>query len=86
MIQKLLIIFLTTTLFACQQPQAQPKEFSQEQLQQDIDQLVFELKTYHPGLYWYQNPEAFAQQVIHVEKAIEEGQDFAEFYKSVKQF
>jgi hypothetical protein len=85
MMQKLLIISLTTTLFACQQPKAQPKEFTQEQLQQDIDQLVFELKIYHPGLYWYQNPEAFAQQVTQVEEAIEERQDFAEFYKSVKQ-
>ena len=85
MIQKLFIISLAATLLACQQPKAQSKEFTQEQLQQDLDQLVFELITYHPGLYWYQSPKAFNQQIAQVEEAIDKGQDFAEFYKSVKQ-
>ena len=85
MIQKLIIISFGSILIACQKPQAQPKEFSQKQLQEDLGQLVFELKTYHPGLYWYQSPKAFNQHVAQVEEAIENGQDFSEFYKSVKQ-
>ena len=84
MMQKLILFSLAASLFACQQPKAQSKEFTQEQLQQDLDHLVYELKTYHPGLYWYQSPKAFDHQVTQVEEAIEKGQDFAEFYKSVK--
>ncbi len=74
-----------TMLFGCQQPHAQPPEFTSQQLQTDLDQLVYELRTYHPGLYWYQTPEAFDRQVIRAESAIHAGQDFADFYKTVNQ-
>ncbi len=83
MVQKLILILLATSMLACQQPKAQPKEFTQEQLQEDLNQLFYALKTYHPGLYWYQDSEAFAQQIAKAEASIKNGQDFAEFYKTV---
>ena len=85
MIQKLMIVLLVTTLTACQQHRSEPKEFSQQQLQADLYQLVDELKAYHPGLYWYQTPEEFEKRISSAITATKEGQNFTDFYKSVNQ-
>ena len=78
-------MLLVTTLNACQQHRSEPKEFSHQQLQADLNQLVAELKAYHPGLYWYQTPEEFEQKILHASTAAKEGQNFTDFYKSVNQ-
>ena len=85
MVQKFFKVAWVAMLFGCHQPHAQPPEFTSEQLQTDLDQLVYELRTYNPGLYWYQTPEEFERQVIQAETAIQVGQNFADFYKTVNQ-
>jgi hypothetical protein len=85
MMQKLIMLLLVTTQYACQQHRSEPKEFSQQQLQADLNQLVGELKAYHPGLYWYQTPAEFEQQFLRAYMGTKDGQNFTEFYKSVNQ-
>ena len=43
MLPKLLILYITVVLSACQQAKTQPKEFTHQQLQQDLDHQLSEL-------------------------------------------
>lgn len=79
-------VLIMVLIFSCSSSTTrkdEPKEFTQIQLSEDLQQLISKLKALHSGLFWYQTKSDFQEAVESINSEIVDGMNLIEFYKSV---